>query len=117
MRRNRVEKNIAAAKLILSNSKYMETVGNNNPMALATAEYLRGRVALQEELARAIARSGNVTIDASKNAYVAELRDNYVAALDKKYPGFQRVHDIYFNNDKLNDISIYETGYGFGETE
>ena len=117
IRQNRVEKNIAAAQLVLSNSKYMETVGTNNPMALATAEYLRGRVVLQEELARAVAISGNTTIDASKNAYVAELRDNYVAALDKKYPGFQRVHDIYFNNDKLNDTSIYQTGYAFGETE
>jgi hypothetical protein len=117
MRRNRVEKNLAAATLVLSDAKYMETVGNNNPMAMATAEYLRGRVKLQEELERAIAASGNTTIDASKNAYVADLRDNYVKALDQKYPGFQRVHDIYFNNDKLNDTSIYQTGYAFGETE
>ena len=117
MRRNRVEKNLAAATLVLSDSNYMKTVGTKNPMAMATAEYLRGRVRLQEELARAIAASGNTTIEASKNAYVADLRDNYVKALDKKYPGFQRVHDIYFNNDKLNDLSMYQTSYGFGETE
>jgi hypothetical protein len=117
MRRNRVEKNLAAATLVLSDAKYMETVGNNNPMAMATAEYLRGRVKLQEELERAIAASGNTTIDASRNAYVADLRDNYVKALDQKYPGFQRVHDIYFNNDKLEKLDKYETGYGFGGTE
>ena len=117
IRQNRVEKNLSAAQLIVSNSNYMSTVGSKNPMALATAEYLRGRVVLQEQLAIAVAASGNTTIDASKNAYVAELRDNYVKALDAKYPGFQRVHDIYFNNDKLNDIEIYETGYGFGGTE
>lgn len=117
MRRNRVEKNLAAATLVLSDSKYMETVGVNNPMAMATAEYLRGRVKLQEELERAIAISGNTTIDASRNAYVADLRDNYVKALDQKYPGFQRVHDIYFNNDKLEKLDKYETGYGFGGTE
>ena len=95
----------------------METVGKNNPMALAIAEYLRGRVTMQEKFAEAVAISGNTTIDASRNAYIAELRDNYVKALEQKYPGFQRVHDIYFNNDKLTDISIYQTGYGFGETE
>ena len=117
IRQNRVEKNLSAAQLIVSNSNYMSTVGSKNPMALATAEYLRGRKTLQKQLAIAIENSGNTTIDASKNAYVAELRDNYVKALDAKYPGFQRVHDIYFNNDKLNDIAIYETGYGFGGTE
>jgi hypothetical protein len=95
----------------------MSTVGEKNPMALATAEYLRGRAKLQEELARAIAISGNTTIDAQSNSYVADLRDNYVAALDKKYPGFQRVHEIYFNNDKLLDIQKYQIGYGFGGTE
>jgi len=117
MRRNRVEKNLASATLIVLDSNYMDTVGSKNPMALATAEYLRGRVRLQEELDRAIARSGKTTIDALGNAYVADLRDNYVKELEQKYPGFQRVHDIYFNNDKLNDISMYQTSYGFGETE
>jgi hypothetical protein len=95
----------------------METVGSKNPMALATAEYLRGRVKLMEEFERARAKSGKNTLDAEDNAYVADLRDNYVKALDQKYPGFQRVHNIYFNNDKLNDTLKYQTGYGFGETE
>lgn len=117
MRRNRVERNLSAATLVISNSNYMSTVGSKNPMAMATAEYLRGRVKLQEELARAIAASGNTTITASRNAYVADLRDNYVKALEQKYPGFQRVHDIYFNNDGLEDISKYQASYGFGETE
>ena len=117
MRRNRVEKNIATAALILSDSNYMETVGTKNPMALATAEYLRGRVKLMEEFERARAKSGKTTLDAEGNAYVADLRDNYVKALDQKYPGFQRVHNIYFNNDKLNDTLKYQTGYGFGGTE
>ena len=117
IRQNRVEKNLSAAALVVSDSTYMETVGKNNPMALAIAEYLRGRVTMQEKFAEAVAISGNTTIDASRNAYIAELRDNYVKALEQKYPGFQRVHDIYFNNDKLTDISIYQTGYGFGETE
>lgn len=117
IRQNRVEKNLAAAAVILSDPTYMETVGNNNPVAKGIAEYLRGRVKLQKELEKAKAISGNKTIDASKNAYVAQLRDDYVKALDAKYPGFQRVHEIYFNNDKLEDISIYQNVYGFGETE
>jgi hypothetical protein len=117
IRQDRVEKNLFAAQFVLSDPQYMSTVGEKNPMALATAEYLRGRAKLQEELARAIAISGNTTIDAQSNSYVADLRDNYVAALDKKYPGFQRVHEIYFNNDKLLDIQKYQIGYGFGGTE
>jgi hypothetical protein len=117
IRLDRVEKNLFAAQTILSDPQYMSTVGEKNPIALATAEYLRGRVKLQEELARAVALSGNTTVEAQDNAYVAELRDNYVAALEQKYPGFKRVHEIYFNNDKLNDISFYQTGYGFGGTE
>jgi hypothetical protein len=117
IRLDRVEKNLFAAQSILSDSNYMSTVGSKNPIALATAEYLRGREVLAQELQRAIAVSGNTTIDAQSNAYVAELRDNYVAALEKKYPGFQRVHEIYFNNDKLLDIQKYQTGYGFGGTE
>jgi hypothetical protein len=117
MRRNRVEKNLAAAMLVVSDSNYMDTIASKNPMALATAEYLRGRVKLQGELEKAIERSGYTTIDAQDNAYVAQLRDEYVKALEQRYPGFQRVHDIYFNNDKLNDISMYQTSYGFGETE
>ena len=118
IRLDRVEKNLFAAQSILSDSNYMSTVGQKNPIALATAEYLRGREVLVEELKRATAISGNTTIDAQSNAYVAELRDNYVAALEKKYPGFQRVHEIYFNNDKLLDnTQKYQTGYGFGGTE
>jgi hypothetical protein len=113
IRLDRVEKNLFAAQTILSDPQYMSTVGEKNPIALATAEYLRGRVKLQEELARAVALSGNTTVEAQDNAYVAELRDNYVAALEQKYPGFKRVHEIYFNNDKLNDISFYQTGYGY----
>jgi hypothetical protein len=117
IRQNRVEKNLAAASVIVTDAKYMETFGKDNPVALAVAEYLRGRVKLQAKLAEAIAISGNTTIDAKNNAYVAEMRDEYVKALDARYPGFQRVHEIYFNNDKLQDISIYQNVYGFGETE
>jgi hypothetical protein len=117
IRLDRVEKNLFAAQTIVNDSNYMSTVGSKNPVALAVAEYLRGRVKLQEELARASAASGYKTIDAQDNAYVAQLRDNYVASLEQKYPGFQRVHEIYFNNDKLAPIEFYATGYGFGGTE
>jgi len=117
IRLDRVEKNLFAAQTIVNDQKYMSTVGSKNPVALAIAEYLDGRVKLQEELERAKARSGYKTVDAQDNAYVAALRDNYVDALEQKYPGFKRVHEIYFNNDKLNPIEFYATGYGFGGTE
>jgi hypothetical protein len=117
IRLDRVEKNLFAAQAIVNDPQYMATVGKKNPVALAIAEYMSGRVMLQQELERASAASGYKTIDAQDNAYVAELRDNYVNALEQKYPGFKRVHEIYFNNDKLNPIEFYATGYGFGGTE
>jgi hypothetical protein len=117
IRLDRVERNLFAAQTIVNDPQYMSTVGAKNPVALAIAEYMGGRVQLQEELARASAASGYKTIEAQDNAYVAELRDNYVNALEQKYPGFKRVHEIYFNNDKLNPIEFYATGYGFGGTE
>jgi len=42
----------------------------------------------------------------------------HVAALDERNTlDSKELHDIYFNNDKLNDTAIYETANGFGGTE
>ena len=117
IRLDRVEKNLFAAQTIVNDSQYMSTVGSKNPVALAIAEYLEGRKVLQEELARATSRTGYTTINAQDNAYIAQLRDDYVGVLEQKYPGFKRVHEIYFNNDKLAPIEFYATGYGFGGTK
>lgn len=107
LRVNRVEKNLAAAQMIITDPNFKNTVGAKNSMAPAVREYLKARQSLIEELDRARAASGRKTIGAKANAYVEELRDNVVAEIDRAYPGFQRVFDIYFSGDKLNDISIY----------
>ena len=113
IRQNRVEKNIAAASLIVFDDNFIETVGANSSISKAVKEYLIGRQELLIMFEQAKQESGRTTLEAADNAYIAEMRDNLVSIIEARYPGFQRVHDIYFNNDPLTPITQYETGYGF----
>ena len=112
-RQNRVDKNVALVQEMLSNSNYMNTVGKNIPTVTAMQEYIKARGKLMAELEVAKEASGRKTIDARANAYVGEALDLVVSELDRMYPGFRRVHDIYFNGDKLGDVSVYTSGYGY----
>jgi len=113
IRQNRVEKNIAAASLIVFDDNFSKTVGENSTIPQAVKEYLVARQELLVMFEEAKLASGRTTLEAADNAYIAEIRDNLVSILDTKYPGFQRVYDIYFNNDPLTPITQYQTGYGF----
>jgi hypothetical protein len=113
IRQNRVEKNVAAASLIVFDNNFSKTVGVNSPISQAVKEYLIGRQELIIMFEEAKQESGRTTLEAADNAYIAEMRDNFVSILETRYPGFQRVYDIYFNNDPLTPITQYETGYGF----
>ena len=112
-RQNRVDKNVALVQEMLSNSNYMNTVGKNIPTVTAMQEYVKARGKLMAELEVAKEASGRKTVDARANAYVGEALDLVVSELDRMYPGFRRVHDIYFNGDKLGDVSVYTSGYGY----
>jgi hypothetical protein len=92
---------------------FSNTVGANSPISQAVKEYLIARQELLIMFEQAKQESGRTTLEAADNAYIAEMRDNVVSILETKYPGFQRVHDIYFNNDPLTPITQYQTGYGF----
>jgi hypothetical protein len=113
IRQNRVEKNVAAASLIVFDDKFAETVGANSTVAQAVKEYLIARQELIVMFEEAKRSSGRTTLEAADNAYIADLRDNLVAVLESRYPGFQRVYDVYFNDDPLTPITQYQTGYGF----
>jgi hypothetical protein len=113
IRQNRVEKNVATASLIVFDDNFSKTVGANSTNAQAVKEYLIAREQLVIMFEDAKRESGRTTLEAADNAYIAELRDNLVKVLDTRYPGFQRVHDIYFNDDPLTPITQYQTGYGF----
>jgi hypothetical protein len=113
MRMNRVELNLAAASIFVNNTAYMTNTGMSINEVQGIAIYLRERQNLIAELAVARKASGRETLDARDNQYVAAMRDDLVAEIDKQHPGFQRVFDIYFNGDKLNDISKYLAAYSY----
>lgn len=107
MQFNKSSNNLAIMDTLLSNDKFMKTVGNNSTAIQGLQEYMKARAQLVATLKAEAKRTGVTSADTKQNDWILELRDSIANDISNQYPGFERLYTRYLNDDMLEDIPTY----------
>ena len=99
--------NLAIVNRLLSDEKFMKTVGKNSKAIKNLQTYMEARQVFKDMLDKEAARTGVAGADTAQNRWILEWRDATVDDILKAYPEFQRMYDRYISNDMLEDIPSF----------
>lgn len=99
--------NLAIVNRLLSDEKFMKTVGKNSKAIQGLKTYMEARQVFKDMLDKEAARTGVAGADTAQNRWILEWRDATVDDILKVYPEFQRMYDRYISNDMLEDIPSF----------
>jgi hypothetical protein len=99
--------NLAIVNRLLSDKKFMNTVGKNSDAIKGLQTYMEARQVFKDKLAEEAARTGVAGADTKQNRWILEWRDEVAEEIKKQYPAFERMYDRYISNDVLEDIPSF----------
>ena len=99
--------NLAIVNRLLSDEKFMKSVGNNSKAIQGLKTYMEARAVLKERLEQEAERTGVVGADTNQNRWILEWRDEVADEIIRQYPEFERMYDRYISNDMLEDIPSF----------
>lgn len=106
---NKSDINISVIKRFMYDSNYMSTVGNRLDTVKAIKDYMDAREVIKSELDAYRDKTGVKSIDSKSNAWFAEWRDNVVASIADKHPGFQSIYNRYLQDDTFDNRVDYSS--------
>ncbi len=99
--------NLAIVNRLLSDKKFMNTVGKNSDAIKGLQTYMEAREVFKDKLEQEAARTGVAGADTKQNRWILEWRDEVAKAIIDQYPAFGRMYDRYISNDVLEDIPSF----------
>lgn len=99
--------NLAIVNRLLSDKKFMSTVGNRSDAIKGLITYMEARQVFKDRLAQEAARTGVQGADTKQNRWILEWRDEVAKEIINQYPAFQRMYDRYISNDMLEDVPSF----------